>query len=198
MVSASITGAEVGSIAVDSDGAATVDDLMQRWVEAERTSSLEEARYRWMAARRDAVAALRGADPSETYTWAAAPLKAKTLATTRLSEHWIHAQDIVEPLGISYPDTDRLWHIARLAHRTIPYAYMRAGAPDPPEVFVKVASPSGESWIFGDESAPVHIEGEAGEFCRVAARRLSPADATSLRSSGERADEVLDLVRTYA
>ena len=61
--------------------------------------------------------------------WVAGRLSAMTLATTRLSEHWIHAQDIAMPLELSYPDDDRLWHIARLAHRTIPYAFMRAGRP---------------------------------------------------------------------
>ncbi len=39
-------------------------------------------------------------------------------ATTRLAEAWLHTGDVLEPLGIEQPATDRLWHIARLAWRT--------------------------------------------------------------------------------
>ena len=107
-------------------------------------------------------------------------------------------RDIAGPLGISYPDGERLWHIARLAHRTIPYAFMRAGAEPPGAVYMELNGPSGEAWTFGETSAPIRITGDAGELCRIAARRLPPAEASSVTASGERADEVLDLIRTYA
>jgi uncharacterized protein (TIGR03084 family) len=119
------------------------------------------------------------------------------LATTRLSEHWIHSLDITEPLGFAWPDTDRLWHIARLAHRTLPYAYMRAGRSDPPTLYLDLVGPDGSPWVFGDEHAACAISGPAGEFCRVAGRRL-PAAKASLSQRGDRAGEVLDLIRTYA
>ena len=65
------------------------------------------------------------ARPTPTARWRGrrAPLKPATLATTRLAEHWAHALDIVEPLGIPFPDTDRLRHIAWLGHGTLPYAF---------------------------------------------------------------------------
>ena len=196
MVVASITGEGAPEFA--GGGASTVDELMARWVETERSGSFEEVRERWMEARRAALGALGGADPSASFTWAAAPLKPRTLATTRLSEHWIHAQDVAAPLGIDYPDTERLWHIARLAHRTIPYAFIRAGAEAAPDVFVELKGPAGDDWTFGEPSAQVRIEGDAGQFCRVAARRMDASAATGLSVSGERADEVMNLVRTYA
>src|SRR5688500_13482726 len=104
-----------------------VDEIMAGWVDAQRGAPASEVFGRWTEARRSALDALRQADPGQAVGWAAAPLKPRTLATTRLSEHWIHAQDIAEPLGEDYPDSERLWHIARLAHRTVPYAYARAG-----------------------------------------------------------------------
>src|SRR5437868_12459671 len=55
--------------------------------------------------------------------------KPATLATTRLAEHWAHGLDIAGPLGADFPDTDRLKHIAWLAHRTLPYALSLAGQP---------------------------------------------------------------------
>ena len=196
MVVTSIKGGDGPSF--DGGGASTVDELMDRWVESERGAAFGELRERWSRACAAALDALRNADPAETFTWAAAPLKARTLATTRLSEQWIHAHDITDPLGIDYPDSDRIWHIARLAHRTIPYAFVRAGAPPPPDVYAILTSPSGTTWTFGDEGAPTTVRGGAGEFVRIAARRMPPADASSITAEGERADEVLDLIRTYA
>ena len=196
MVVTTIEGGEGPSF--DAGNASNVDELMDRWVAAERGASLAELRARWARACAAAGKSMREADPSKTYTWAATPLKARTLATTRLSEQWIHAHDIADPLAIEYPDTERLWHIARLAHRTIPYAFMRAGADAAPEVHAVLTGPADAVWEFGSPDAPVHVTGTAGEFCRIAARRLDPSEATSIEAKGERAEEVLALLRTYA
>jgi hypothetical protein len=51
---------------------------------------------------------------------------------------------------------------------------------------------------FGTDDASCVVTGSMGEFCRVAARRMSPEDATTLRAEGEKAADVLALVRTYA
>ena len=58
----------------------------------------------------------------------AAPVKPATLATTRLAEHWAHGLHITGPLGVDSPDTERLRHVAWLAHRTLPYAMTLAGS----------------------------------------------------------------------
>lgn len=175
----------------------TIDELMASWVASERDLDRELILDRWDAARRIAVKSLVDADPASLVVWAAAPLKSRTLATTRLSEHWIHAHDIADPLGIDLPDTDRLWHIARLAQRTIPFAFGRAGRGDAPSVRAELTGPTGEGWTFGDADADVVIAGSAAEFCRIAARRLEP-DEASISATGERAPEVLELIRTYA
>lgn len=176
---------------------ATVDELMDEWVAAQRGGSPDEVLERWRIASRAAVTSLKEADPDVQVAWAATPLKPRTLATTRLSEHWIHAQDIAGPLGRDYPDTDRLWNIAWLAHRTVPFAYARAGRDDPPSVYLELEGPSGDSWTFGSPDADVSVAGTASGLCRVAARRLPP-EASGLESRGERAAEVLSLIRTYA
>lgn len=196
VVVASATGSSVNRFP-DID-ASTTDEMAAAWVDAERGPPFGNVIERWSAASRGAVEALREADPDVPLTWVATPLKPRTLATTRLAEHWIHAQDITSPLQIPYPDTDRLWHIAWLAHRTIPYAFTRAGADSPPSVRLDLTAPSGDAWSFGDSDAPCRITGTASDFCRIAGRRLDPADAASVRSTGERHQEVLNLVRTYA
>jgi uncharacterized protein (TIGR03084 family) len=175
-----------------------VDDLIDQWVASERGDKGADVLNRWRTARVAALEALRSAEPHRPLTWIAAPLKPRTLATTRLSEHWIHGLDIADPLGITYPDGERLWHIARLAHRTLPFAFARAGDGEAPEVRLELTSPSNEVWTFGPEDAPCLIRGPAGELCRVAARRLRREDAGSLEAKGPGAEKVLDLIRTYA
>jgi uncharacterized protein (TIGR03084 family) len=178
--------------------ATSVADMMEQWVRSETDVTPEKAFGRWKTARSSALEALRAADPGRAVQWAAAPLKPKTLATTRLSEHWIHALDVAVPLGIDYPDTGRLWHVARLAYKTLPYAFSAAGREEPPAVRFVLTSPSGEAWTFGPDQADCVIRGPAGELCRVAARRLAARDASALRPSGERSGEVLELIRTFA
>jgi len=175
---------------------ASVDAAMDARVRRERAEpGLVYAR--WRAARTASAAALRRADPDTPLTWVAAPLRPAVLATTRLSEHWAHGLDITEPLAIPFPDTDRLRHVAWLAHRTLPYAFATAGK-QTPAVRCELTAPDGVTvWEYGPPDAGTMISGPAGAFCRVAARRLTPA-AAGLTTRGTDAGRVLDLLRTYA
>jgi uncharacterized protein (TIGR03084 family) len=173
----------------------SVDEAMKRWVDAERAGP-DVVYPRWQAAREASVPALRQADPDHFSTWASAPLRPATLATTRLAEHWAHALDITEPLSIPYPDTARLCHIARLGHRTLPYAFRLAGkAPEP--IRAELTGPDGEVWQFGPGDADSVISGPAGAFCRVGAQRLAPEDS-GLTVTGPHAATALGLLRNYA
>jgi uncharacterized protein (TIGR03084 family) len=174
----------------------SVDEAMDRLVDAERTTP-EEIFLRWKEARRAAVEALRAADPATPLTWVEAPLKPATLATTRLAEHWAHGLDITDPLGIDFPDTDRLRHIAWLAHRTLPYALSLAGETAHP-VAAELTAPDGTSvWRYGPEDAESVIAGPASAYCRVAAQRLAPSES-GLRTTGPHAAAALTVLRTYA
>ncbi|OHV35211.1 MULTISPECIES: maleylpyruvate isomerase family mycothiol-dependent enzyme [Pseudofrankia] len=178
------------------DETTSVDEAMDAWVSRERE---DPARVyaRWQAARTAALEALRRADPDRPVTWVAAPLRPAALATTRLAEHWAHGLDIVEPLAIPFPDTDRLRHVAWLAHRTLPYAFAVAGE-QAPTVRCELIAPDGVTvWEYGPAGADLVISGPAGAFCRVAARRLAP-EASGLATSGPDAAKTLALLRTYA
>jgi len=180
----------------DTDATGTVDDWAARRVAAERAAPAQVYK-RWQRARDAAEEALRAADPQMPLQWVTGPVKPATLATTRLAEHWAHGLDITGPLGVDYPDTNRLRHIAWLAHRTLPYAFSLAGEA-PAQVRCSLTAPDGvTTWIFGPDEAESEISGPAGAFCRVAAQRLDPAKS-GLTASGPHGATALRLVRTYA
>jgi uncharacterized protein (TIGR03084 family) len=153
---------------------------------------------RWLASVDAMQDAFRAADPHLRVTWVAGQLATRTLATTRLAESWIHTGDVARGLGVEVAPTDRLWHVARLAWRTLPYAFARAGREPPGGVAFDLVGPSGDRWELGtDAGAPTVIRGSGVELCLVASRRVAPGD-TELVGDGPDADTVLELVRTWA
>lgn len=127
---------------------------------------------RWQTARHAARATLREADPSQPHAWAAASLKPRTLARTRLAEYRAHALDSTGPLGIDHPDTARLAHIAWLGHSTLPYAF--ALAEEPPHVVYGELPPPME---------PLGISAAQGRHV-VPATRPESASLTSATPGG--------------
>ncbi|NUP82313.1 MAG: maleylpyruvate isomerase family mycothiol-dependent enzyme [Nonomuraea sp.] len=178
------------------EGGTGVDEMAEAMVVAERGLAPADLLARWREAAFATPGALRACPPGTRLTWVRTPLSPRTLATTRLAEHWAHALDLTTPLGLAYPDTDRLRHIAWLAHRTLPYAFAVEGLPGAP-VFCDLTGPGGERWTYGDPAAPSRITGSAAEFCRVGARRLPP-ERTGLVAEGPRAGDALRVVRNYA
>ena len=180
------------------DGEGNVDDGAAAMVARERGMAPAELLERWRAG----AAALRGAlvesDPHRRVDWVAGQLSIRTLATTRLAECWIHTGDVSEALDVEQEPTDDLEHIARLAWRTLPYAFARSGRQLAGPVAFDLRAPSGRRWHFVPDTAPATvIEGSGAELCLVAARRIAPGD-TSLRGTGPDAHAVLEVVRTYA
>ena len=87
---------------------------------------------------------MRDADPHARVTWVAGELSIHTLATTRLAETWIHTGDVADAVDVMLVPTDRLRHIARLAWRTLPYAFGRAGRELSGPVAFELIGPDGE------------------------------------------------------
>lgn len=174
----------------------TIDDLAGALVAAQRDqpAALLDRWVRSVAAQRDAFAAC---DPRARLRWVAGVLAARTLATTRLTEAWIHTGDVAVAFGPLPAPTDRLWHTVRLAWRTLPYAFERAGLAPPGPVAFRLDAPDGRIWQVGADDAPTRVTGSAVDLCTVAGQRAT-ADATSLTATGPDAHEVLRLVRTFA
>jgi len=178
-------------------GASTVDESADAMVAAQRDVSVAALRERWFTGVDTLRSLLAGADPHQRVRWVAGQLSIQTLATTRLAETWIHTGDVAAAFGITLVPTDRLRHIARLAWRTLPYAFARAGSLSGPVAF-ELRSPTGAAWDFLPDEEPVNVvRGDGVELCMVAARRAEPA-STGLQAEGPDADAVLELVRTYA
>jgi uncharacterized protein (TIGR03084 family) len=203
MVTASIEGRDLRAApsaeAGNAEAGNTVEERAAGMVRAQRQESGPAAAVfeRWKRARLTSLAALRGAGQDQPVQWVAGPVKPATLATTRLTEHWAHGLDITAPLGIDFPDTGRLRHVAWLAHRTLPYALSLGGEPPVAIKFELTAPDRSEVWRVGAADAGSAIRGPAGELCRVAVRRLDPG-SSALRADGPDGAVALQWLRTYA
>ncbi len=177
---------------------ADVDEWAALVVESERPSDPGDSAVRWRASADAQLAAFGSCDPHARVPWVVGDLAARTLASTRLSETWIHTNDVAVPLGVVTQAGDQLHPIARLAWRTIPYAFERAGEFPPAPVALRLDAPDGSIWRFRAEGeAPNLVEGSALEFCEVAAQRAD-GSSTSLQATGPDADRILRFVRTFA
>jgi uncharacterized protein (TIGR03084 family) len=189
---------DVTAMSEAARGAGTVDDAAGVAVERDRGAPGIDVGARWDRAAAELRAALADADPSARVKWVTNTLSTRTLAATRLSECWIHTGDVAFAYGVEPVADDRLDHIARLAWRTLPYAFARAGRELRGTVAFDLVAPSGEQWLFGAiESSDTVVHGPALELCLVAAQRRT-ADETSLVGEGPDAERVLELVRTFA
>jgi uncharacterized protein (TIGR03084 family) len=175
-----------------------VDDIVADAVERERGARGTEILARWVRSADDMVDALDACDPAARVQWVAGDMAPRTLATTRLAETWIHTGDVCIGLGIAQPKSDRIWHIARLVHRTLPYSFLRAGCEPTGRVRFELTSPTDERvWCFGEDDAETFITGAAVDLCHVAGQRAN-ARETSLQGAGPDAATVLRVMRTFA
>jgi uncharacterized protein (TIGR03084 family) len=181
------------------EGAASnVDDGAALMVATERNRPLPELKARWQSSVDDFLDRLDGADFHQRVTWVAGQLSLRTLVTTRLAETWIHTGDVADGVGFEVQPTARLEHVARLAWRTLPYAFSRGDRALSGPVSFELTGPDGERWDFIPDEPPLTtVRGGGIELCLVAARRIEPED-TSLTGEGPDAQAVLELVRTYA
>lgn len=182
----------------ETGGADPVDAMADATVARERDRPWAATYDRWLESVTGMQHAFACTDLQTRVLWVAGEFTARTLATTRLAETWIHTGDVAVGLGVAVPPSDRLWHVTRLAWRTLPYAFERAGRPAPGPVAFDLVGPRGDRWTYGTgEGAPTTIRGKALDLCLVASRRVT-ADETGLVGEGPDGDAVLELVRTWA
>jgi len=167
-------------------------------VERGRAMKPSEVLTWWREAREVMLEKLSQKDPKERIPWFVMPMSARAFATARLMETWAHGLDCFEAVGRKPLDTDRLRHVALLACLARPWAYTVHGleAPKTP-LRVELTLPSGSLWTWGPEDSQDKITGSAGDFCRVAVRRLHYLDS-NLKATGEEAKRFLQIAVAYA
>jgi len=187
----------IDDAAAGLDAVGSVDEWAGALVAKERAeprASLD----RWTLSAQGQADAFAGCDPAARLTWVAGQLAARSLATTRMTETWIHTVDVAVAFGEPPAPTDRLWHVARLAWRTVPYALAQAGIDAAGPVAFDLEAPDGSGWRFTPDDPPATVvTGTALDLCTVAGQRAD-ARNTGLTATGPDADAVLRLVRTFA
>lgn len=202
------TAISEGQAFVDAANVQDINEWTARGVREGRGKRYQEVIEWWRNGRASVVDALSRLSATERIPWVVNRMSAKAFATLRLMETWAHGLDIkdamadriIEPEeGEDDPlaDTLRLRHVAWLAHRMLPYAFKEAGEEFPASgIRIELMGPKYARWIYGPLDTENVIKGTAGEWCRVAVRRLDVA-ATELKAIGNEAEIALRVVRAY-
>jgi uncharacterized protein (TIGR03084 family) len=154
----------------------------------------------WRTVRAAVLAGMRALPPRARVYWGIGEMSVKSLATARLMECWAHGLDCFAALGVTPVDTDRMQHVCYLGYQTLPYAFDFAGREMPAprdELRLELTAPDGSTWTFGPDDAPQVVQGSAGEWARLAVRRLPLADARTLQADGPLAEAALEVAKAY-
>ncbi len=151
----------------------------------------------WRRARAQLHAAMGGADPDQRLPWYGPPMKAHSSAQARLMENWAHGQDVAEALGVPYPLTDRIYHVAELGIKTFSWSFRNRGLPVPEKrVRVALRGSSGRTRVWND-TAQACVTGPLLDFCLVVTQRRHPDD-TRLVIEGNLAARWMQIAQAYA
>ena len=149
----------------------------------------------WRGSRAKVVEPLSHMNGEDRIEWIAGDMSARTFATFRLMETWMHGLDIYSTLGIEVEDTPRIRHISWLGWKTLPYAFKEAGEDYEP-VRVEIIGPGYSRWIYGPDDTDQLIKGSASDWARIVVRRIKPKD-TRLKVTGDYAEKALQVARAW-
>jgi len=125
-------------------------------------------------------------------------MAARSFITARLMETWAHGQDVRDSLGLAPEASGRLRHVAHIGVRARPFAYATNQRDLPAgDIRVELRSPDGETWAWGDETAPDRVVGDALDFCLVVTQRRH-VDDTALDVAGPLAAEWMSIAQAFA
>lgn len=175
--------------------ASDLDALRQEAVAKGRKMRPQDVIEWWRGGRAKVVEPLSHMESSDRVEWITGSMSAKTLATTRLMETWAHGLDIYAAMKAEIEDTPRIRHICWLGWKALPYSFKLAGEDYAP-IRVEVIGPGYAKWVYGPPDADNLIKGSAGDWARLAVRRVRP-ESTRLKVSGDAATVALRVVRAY-
>jgi len=153
----------------------------------------------WRRAREETLDRFSAQEDRDKVFWGAGPMTVRSFADSRLMETWAHGLDCFAAVAVTPVDTPRLRRIAGLGLRALPYAFSVAGVGppgDPRAVALDLSGPDGDRWWLGPAGSEDVVTGPAGDWCRVATRRLAAEDA-SLRATSPMAAAAIRVARAY-
>jgi uncharacterized protein (TIGR03084 family) len=149
----------------------------------------------WRAGRAKVVEPLSHMSGDDRIEWIDGDMSARTFATFRLMETWMHGLDIYATLKLEVEDTARIRHICWLGWKTLPYAFKHVGEHYEP-VRVELIGPAYAKWVYGPEDTDQIIKGPASDWARIAVRRIDPSK-TRLQVSGDFAEKAIQVAKAY-
>jgi uncharacterized protein (TIGR03084 family) len=169
------------------------------WVASEYRAMAPAEQHQWFRrARGQLVSSFEEVDPTQKLPWFGPQMSPASSLTARLMETWAHSQDIAEAVAVPYPQSNRIHHIAYLGVRTFNFSFQVHGLPVPDSpISVRLLSPDGSQWAWGDADAQDAVEGPAVDFCRVVTQRRALAE-TDLIVKGPVATEWLSIAQAFA
>jgi uncharacterized protein (TIGR03084 family) len=149
----------------------------------------------WRGGRAKVVEPLSHMSADDRVQWIAGDMSARTFATFRLMETWMHGLDIYKTLGIEVEDTQRIRHVCWLGWKTLPHAFKQAGEHYEP-VRVEVIGPGYAKWVYGPDDTDQLIKGSASDWGRLVVHRAKPTDL-HLKVTGETAETAIRVAKAY-
>lgn len=152
----------------------------------------------WRAFYLEMTDCFKDVDPKHRVRWAGPDMSVRSSITARLMETWAHGQAIYDLLGVERQDTDRIKNIVVLGVNTFNWSYAtRQETPPGPMPYVRLVSPSGAVWEFGDNNEQSRIDGMATEFCQVVTQVRNVGD-TALQLTGAVAEDWMAKAQCFA
>ena len=185
--------AEVAALMASEDPWGLEDQIMA----SGRAMPSAELLAWWRRARAGLQTAMRGVEPDRQVPWYGPPMKAHSSAQARLMEAWAHGQDVADALGVPYPVSDRIRHVAELGIKTFSWSFRNRGLRVPSErVRVALRGSSGRTFVWNDQSSDC-VTGPLRDFCLVVTQRRH-IDDTRLVVEGEMAADWMRIAQAYA
>src|SRR5690606_8957027 len=104
-----------------------IEEMKKVAMKKGRSTRPQDRSEGWRAGRARGVEPLSHMSPDQRVPWIAGDMSAKTFATYRLTETWMHGLDVYATLGIEVEDTPRIRHVCFLGWKTLPHAFKQAG-----------------------------------------------------------------------
>lgn len=185
----------LGKVMADIARGRTFQECTREWLAGCSGQVLLE---RWREGHRRLADLYRDLDPERRLPWAGPDMSARSFMSARQMEAWAHGQAVFDLLGLEREEHDRLRNIAIMGINTFGWSFKVHGRPVPATPpYVRLTSPSGATWEWGDPTGMDRIEGSAVDFCRVVAQTRNVLD-TSLRVTGPVAEAWMSIAQCFA